>query len=52
MLLKVIGQLLGTAKRLLESHREMLTGYWIASEQFLDGIGKPLGNAQIPAVSQ
>ncbi len=52
MLLKFIGQPLGTAKRVLESRREMPKGYWIASGQFLDGIGKPLGNAQIPAVSQ
>ncbi len=52
MLLKVIGQLLGTAKRVLESCWEMPKGYWIASGQFLEGIGKPLGNAQIPAISQ
>jgi hypothetical protein len=52
MLLKVIGQLLGTAKRVLESRWEMPKGYWIASGQFLEGIGKPLGNAQIPAISQ
>jgi hypothetical protein len=30
----------------------MLKGYWKASGQFLMGIGKLLGNAQIPAVSQ
>jgi hypothetical protein len=30
----------------------MPKGYWIASGQFFEGIGKPLGNAQIPAVSQ
>jgi hypothetical protein len=52
MLLKVIGQPLGTAKRLFKSHWEMPKGYWIASGQFLEGIGKTLGNAQIPAVSQ
>jgi hypothetical protein len=27
-------------------------GYWPASEKFLKGKGKPLGNAQIPATSQ
>jgi hypothetical protein len=52
MLLKVIGQLLGTAKRVLESRWEMPKGYWIASGQFLEGIGKTLGNAQIHAISQ
>jgi hypothetical protein len=52
MLLKAIGQLLITAKRVLESHWEMPKGYWIASEQFLESIGKPMGNAQIPAVGQ
>jgi hypothetical protein len=52
MLLKVIGQLLGTAKRVLESHWEMPKGYWITSGQFLEGIGKPLGNTQILAISQ
>ncbi len=52
MLLKVIGQPLGTAKRVLESRWEMPKGYWIAFGQFLEGIGKPLGNAQIPANSQ
>jgi hypothetical protein len=30
----------------------MPKGYWIASWQFLEGIGKPLENAQIPAISQ
>jgi hypothetical protein len=52
MLLKVIGKPLGTAKRLLKSRWEMPKGYGIASGQFLEGIGKTLGNAQIPAVSQ
>ncbi len=52
MLLKVIGQPLGTAKKVLESRWEMPKGYWIASGQFLEGIGKPLGKAQIPAISQ
>jgi hypothetical protein len=52
MLLNVIGQPLGTAKRVLENRWEMPKGYWIASGQFLEGIGKLLGNAQIPAISQ
>jgi hypothetical protein len=52
MLLKVIGQLLGTAKRVWESRWEMPKGYWIASGQFLESTGKPLGNAQIPVVNQ
>jgi hypothetical protein len=30
----------------------MPKGYWAASGKFLKGIGKPLGNAQIPATSQ
>jgi hypothetical protein len=29
----------------------MPKGYWKASGQFLKGVGKPLGNAQIPAIS-
>jgi hypothetical protein len=41
-----------TAKRVWESRWEMHKGYWIASGQFLEGIGKPLQNAQIPVVSQ
>jgi hypothetical protein len=52
MPLKVIGQPLGTAKRVLESRWEMPKGYRIASGQFLEGIGKPLENAQILAFSQ
>jgi hypothetical protein len=52
MLLKVIGQPLGTAKMVLESRWEMPKGYCIASGQFLEGIVKLLGNAQIPAISQ
>jgi hypothetical protein len=52
ILLKVIGQPLGTAKRVMESRWEMPKGYWIASRQFLEGIGKLLGNAQISAISQ
>jgi hypothetical protein len=30
----------------------MPKGYWAASGKFLKGIGKPLGNVQIPATSQ
>jgi hypothetical protein len=46
ILLKVIRQLLGTAKRVWESRWEMSKGYWIGSGQFfLEGTGKPLGNA-------
>jgi hypothetical protein len=52
MLLKVIGQSLGTAERVLKSRWKMPKGYWIASGQFLEGVGKPLGNSQIPAISQ
>ncbi len=52
MLLKVIGQPLGTANWVLESRWEMPNGHWIAAGHFLEGIGKLLGNAQIPAVSQ
>jgi hypothetical protein len=44
MLLKAVEQPLGTAKRVLESRREMPKGYWAASGKFLKGIGKPLGN--------
>jgi hypothetical protein len=45
MLLKVIRQLLVTAKRVWESRWEMPEGYWIGSGQFLEGIGKALRNA-------
>jgi hypothetical protein len=45
MLLKAVGQPLGTAKRVLESRWEMPKGFWKASGQFLKGIGTPLGNA-------
>jgi hypothetical protein len=51
MLLKVIGQPLGTTTRVYKNRREMPNDYWIASGQFLESIGKPLGNAQIPAIS-
>jgi hypothetical protein len=43
MLLKAVRQLLGTAKRVLESHWEMPKGYWKAAGKFLKGIGKLLG---------
>ncbi len=52
MLLKAVGQPLGTAKRVLEIRWERPKGYWKASGKFLKGIGKPLGNAQITAVIQ
>ncbi len=52
MLLKAFGQPLGTAKTVQEIRWEMHKGYWIASGQFLESIGKPLGNAHIPAFSQ
>jgi hypothetical protein len=52
MLLKAVEQLLDIAKRVYKGRWEMPKGYWPASEKFLKGIGKPLGNAQIPATSQ
>jgi hypothetical protein len=52
MLLKAVEQLLDIAKRVYKSRWEMPQGYWPASKKFLKGIGKPLGNAQIPATSQ
>jgi hypothetical protein len=52
ILLKAVEQPLGTAKRVLEIRWEMPKGYWPAYGKFLKGIGKPLGNAQIPATSQ
>jgi hypothetical protein len=52
MLLMVVGQLLGTATKVLESQCEMPKAYWKASGQYLKGIGKPLGNAQMPNVRQ
>jgi hypothetical protein len=48
MLLKVIGQPLGTTKRVLKSRWEIPKGYWITSGQFLEGIGKPLGMPKFP----
>jgi hypothetical protein len=52
MLLKAVELLLNIARKVYESCREMPKGYWPASEKFLKGIGKPLGNAQIPTTSQ
>jgi hypothetical protein len=52
MLLKVIGHVLVTAERVMENRWEMPKGYWMASGQFLEVLGKPLGNAQIPTLSQ
>ncbi len=52
MLLKVVGQPLDTAKSVKQICWEMPKGYWKASRQFLKGIGKPLGDAQTPAISQ
>jgi hypothetical protein len=52
MLLKAVRQPLGNAKRVLERRWEMPKGYWKAARQFLNGIGKLLGNAQIPAINQ
>ncbi len=49
---KAVGQPLNTAKRVKNSRWEMPKGYWAASGKFLKGIGKPLGNAQLPATSQ
>jgi hypothetical protein len=43
MLLKVIGQLLGTAKRELESHWEMPKGYLDSHWAILRGYGKETG---------
>jgi hypothetical protein len=52
MLLKAVEQPLNIAKRVYKSRWEMPKGYWPASEKFFKGIGKLLGNAQIPATSQ
>jgi hypothetical protein len=55
MLLKAVGQPLRTV--LLKGYR-IAAGkcpqafFWPASGKFLKGIGKPLGNAQIPESSQ
>jgi hypothetical protein len=51
MLLKAVGQ----PWALLKGYNKPLgnpKGYWKASGQLLKDIGKLLGNAQIPAVSQ
>jgi hypothetical protein len=52
MLLKAVGQLLGTSKSVQESCQEMSKGDWKASGKFFKGIDKQLRNAQIPAISQ
>jgi hypothetical protein len=52
MLLKAVEQPLGTAKKGIEKLLGNAKGYWEASWKFLKGIGKPLGNTQILAVSQ
>jgi hypothetical protein len=52
MLLKAVEQPLGTAKRVYKSRWEMPKGYWAVSGKFLKGVGKLLGNAQLPATSQ
>jgi hypothetical protein len=52
MLIKAVEQPLGITKRVKESHWEMAKGYWKASGHFIKGTGKPLGNAQMPTVSQ
>jgi hypothetical protein len=52
MLLKATAQLLGAAKRVWVNRWEIPKGYLIASGQFLKGTENPLGNAQIPAISQ
>jgi hypothetical protein len=52
MLLKAVGQPLGTSKSVQESCWEIPKGYWKASGKFLKGIGKQHRNAQIPAISQ
>jgi hypothetical protein len=52
MLLKAVGQPLSTAKKGIEKPLGNPKGYWAASEKFLKGIEKLLGNAQIPATSQ
>jgi hypothetical protein len=51
MLLKAVEQPLGIATRGKESRWEMPNGYGKACGLFLKGIGKPLGNAQIPPTS-
>jgi hypothetical protein len=52
MLLKAVGQQLGTATKEKECRWEMPKGYWKASGQFLKGIVMLLGNGQISATSQ
>jgi hypothetical protein len=52
MLLKVRASGWALLKGYRKAYWEMPEDYWIASGQFLEGIGKPLGKAQSPAVSQ
>ncbi len=52
MLLKAIGEPLGNAKKVSESHWEMRKGCWIVSGQFLEAIGKLLRNAQVELISK
>jgi hypothetical protein len=52
MLPKAVGQPLGTTKGVWEIHWEMPKGYYKAAGQFLKGIGKLLGNAQISTIDQ
>jgi hypothetical protein len=47
MLLKAVGLPLSTAIRVKKNRWEIPKGYRKAFGQFLKGIGKPLGNAQI-----
>jgi hypothetical protein len=50
--LKAVGQPLGTAKRVSQSHWEMPKDYWKPLDNSKRGIGKLLGNAQKPTISQ
>jgi hypothetical protein len=55
MLLKAIGQIgqqLGTTKGCRKAAEKMPKSYWKAPRKFWKSMGKTLGNAQIPAVSQ
>jgi hypothetical protein len=47
MLLKAIGQALGTAKRVQESRREIPKGFQIVSGEVIKGIGKLRRKAEI-----
>ncbi len=50
--LKAVGQPLGTAKRVSQSHWEMPKGHWKPLDISKRGIGKLLGNAQKPTISK